>query len=137
MRALANEGETVLDVGARFGSYTYELARRVGPRGRVHAIEPEPPSVARLEQMSHGRPNITVHPVALSDRTGTATLHIPVVGGRRVGTLARLAVPSWRVSLDHVTVTVEPKPPDSIIPPHGRPVPFLKVDVEGHQPAGL
>ena len=137
MRALVNEGETVLDVGASFGIYTYELARRVGPRGRVHAIEPDPPSVVRLEQMRQGRPNITVHPVALSDRTGTATLHVPVVGGRRVGTLASLAVPSWRVTLDHVTVTVDLKPLDSILPADGRPVSFLKVDVEGHELAVL
>lgn len=137
MRALVKPGDTVLDVGASFGVFTFELARLVGPGGRVHAIEPDPPSVARLESLRHARPNITVHPVALSDRSGTATLHIPVVRGRRVGTLASLSVPDWRVTLDHVVATVDLKPLDSILPAEGRPVSFVKIDVEGHELAVL
>jgi FkbM family methyltransferase len=132
MRALVKPGDTVIDVGASMGVYTLELARLVGPRGRVHAIEPDPPSVARLEELRRARPNITLHPVALSDRSGTATLHIPMVGGRRVPTLASLSVPDWRVALDHVAVTVDLKPLDSIVP-QAPPVSFVKIDVEGHE----
>jgi len=137
MKALVGAGDTVIDVGASFGIFTFELSRLVGPAGRVHAIEPDPPSVARLEELRHTRPNITVHPLALSDRTGTATLHVPVVRGRRVGTLASLAVPSWHAGMDHVASTVELMPLDSILPGEGRPVSFVKIDVEGHELAVL
>jgi FkbM family methyltransferase len=137
MRALVRPGDTVLDVGASFGIYTFELSRLVGPRGRVHAIEPDPPSIARLQDMRRGRSNITVHPVALSDRCGTATLHVPVLRGRHVGTLASLTVPSWHDGLDHVAVAVDLRPLDSILSPEDRPASFVKIDVEGHELAVL
>jgi len=35
-------GETVIDVGANFGLYSYHLARAVGDTGRVYAFEPIP-----------------------------------------------------------------------------------------------
>jgi FkbM family methyltransferase len=137
LRALVKPGDIVLDIGASTGIYTFELARLVGPSGHVHAIEPDPPSVARLEKMRKARPNITVHPVGLSDRKGVATLHVPVVRGRRKPTLASLAVPAWRSGVDHMTVTVDLKPLDSVLPADGRSVSFVKIDVEGHEFAVL
>jgi FkbM family methyltransferase len=137
LRALVKPGDIVVDIGASTGLYTFELARLVGPSGRIHAIEPDPPSVARLENMRHARPNITVYPVALSDRRGVATLHVPVVSGLRIAALASLSVPSWRAGIDHVAVTVDLEPLDSILPADGRPVSFVKIDVEGHELAVL
>jgi FkbM family methyltransferase len=137
LRALVKPGDIVLDIGASTGVYTFELARLVGPSGRVHAIEPDPLSIARLENMRHARSNITVYPIALSDRKGVATLHVPVVHGRRIATLASLSVPGWRTGVDHVAVTVDLKPLDSILPADGRPVSFVKIDVEGHEFAVL
>jgi len=36
------EGDTVLDIGANRGIYTYWMSRAVGPSGRVIAFEPQP-----------------------------------------------------------------------------------------------
>jgi len=129
--AFAKPGDVVVDVGASAGLYACELARLVGPRGRVHAIEPDPASVSRLDALRRAWPNITVHPVAVSERSGTATLHVPVVAGRRVGALASLSVPTWRAGVHHATVAVDLKPLDCIL--DGRRVSFVKVDVEGHE----
>jgi FkbM family methyltransferase len=137
LRALIRPGDTVIDVGANLGVYTFELSRLVGPRGRVHAIEPDPPSIARLEGLRHRLPNITVHPVALSDGRGTATLNVPVVRGRRVSTLASLTVPPWHDGLEHVAVTVDLEPLDAVVPAEGRLASFVKIDVEGHELAVL
>jgi FkbM family methyltransferase len=137
LEALVKPGDSVLDIGASTGLYTFELARLVGPSGRIHAIEPDPLSVARLENMRHGRPNITVYPVALSDRKGVATLHVPMVRGRRIAALSSLSVPSWRAGIDHQAVAVVLEPLDSILPADGRPVSFVKIDVEGHELAVL
>jgi FkbM family methyltransferase len=137
LRALVGQGDTVLDVGASFGIYTFELSRLVGQRGRVHAFEPDPLSIARLESLRHRLRNVTVHPVALSDRSGSGTLNVPVVRGRRVGTLASLTVPSWHDGLEHIAVAVDLRPLDALLPADGPPVSFVKVDVEGHELAVL
>src|SRR5581483_3209222 len=54
-------GSNCIDVGANVGPVTLALARQVGPTGRVLAIEPGPPYVARL------RRNLQVNP-RLKDR---------------------------------------------------------------------
>jgi FkbM family methyltransferase len=68
-------GMVVFDVGANVGFYTLPLAERVGPRGRVHAFEPDPLSFAILKRRAAGRSNIDVNPTAAGDRTGTITLY--------------------------------------------------------------
>lgn len=48
--ALAAPGATVVDVGANIGYNTVYAARRVGPAGRVVAVEPAPDNLAVLER---------------------------------------------------------------------------------------
>ena len=43
-------GMTVLDVGPGNGTYTLAAARRVGPQGKVIAIDIEPRMIARVER---------------------------------------------------------------------------------------
>jgi hypothetical protein len=43
-------GEVVIDVGAHVGKYSVLLSRRVGPTGRVLAVEANPETFAALEQ---------------------------------------------------------------------------------------
>ncbi|MEM7399847.1 MAG: FkbM family methyltransferase, partial [Pseudomonadota bacterium] len=38
---LIEPGETVVEAGANIGSHTVPLARKIGPRGRVIAFEPQ------------------------------------------------------------------------------------------------
>lgn len=44
------EGMTVLEPGPGMGFFTLELARRVGPRGRVIAVDVQPRMLAKLKQ---------------------------------------------------------------------------------------
>jgi FkbM family methyltransferase len=112
-------GATVLDIGANKGIYSYWLSRSVGPGGRVLAFEPQP-EMADYIQRRHLR-NVEVINVALSDRTGSASLSRKRAGdgsaslGRRIGaaidvTLARL---------------------DDFGPIQN--LKFIKCDVEGHE----
>jgi FkbM family methyltransferase len=75
--------ETWLDVGAHYGYTAIALARRVGPRGRVFAFEPELETAGYLERT--GRLNhltqMTVVPVALGDPESLTMNRLPVVRG--------------------------------------------------------
>lgn len=61
----------VLDVGANLGWYSLLLARRC-PRARIHAFEPEPRNLAllRANLQQNGITNVTVHAVAVAERSG-------------------------------------------------------------------
>lgn len=66
------EGATVLDIGAHVGLHTLRLSRRVGPSGRVVAVEPSPANARLLRQhLAWNRTaNVEVVEAAIGDREG-------------------------------------------------------------------
>jgi FkbM family methyltransferase len=137
VEAFVRPGDVVVDIGANWGFYTHRLAQLVGPAGHVHAIEPDPAMAPSLEAIRNGRPHVTVHQVAVSDRAGTATLHVPVLAGQRIGALASLTIPRTRERLSHETVRVLVERLDHLLPAGGPHPSFIKCDAEGHEPAVL
>lgn len=76
---------TVVDVGAHIGLWSVPLAHRLDERlgGRLVAIEPVPPNVARLREnlALNGLGNIaTVVPVALGEEPGTCEIQVTEAG---------------------------------------------------------
>ncbi len=72
-----------VDVGANVGIYTLSAARSLGPAGRIVAIEPYPPALARLRfniAATRGSasewPRIDVLPFGVSDRDGPLELRV-------------------------------------------------------------
>lgn len=59
---LAAPGHTVIDIGANVGAQALPLAERIGPSGRLIAVEPTDSAMARL------RANLDLNP-ALAERT--------------------------------------------------------------------
>lgn len=71
------EGAVFFDIGAHVGYYSLKSARVVGPSGRVVSFEPNPRTVKMLEaniRMSNAV-NITVEPIACTDREQTVDLY--------------------------------------------------------------
>ena len=70
-------GETVMDVGANIGCFTLYAAHRVGPGGRVIAIEPETETFLQLQRniALSGLENVVARQGAVAARRGTATLY--------------------------------------------------------------
>src|SRR5713226_5541601 len=69
-----------LDVGSNWGWFSLFLASRPGFKGKVHAFEPFPSTFADLVSMvaqAGLSDRIECHNVALSDRIGDATMHLP------------------------------------------------------------
>jgi len=134
-------GEVALDIGANFGLYSYHLARRVGPRGRVYAFEPVPFThrtlalVARLLRLS----NVEVVPKGCSDKGGHITFSVPVqesgamaaglahIGGRDDDRAGKEVQVRWASTRD---VTAEVVALDEFLPPVER-LALIKCDVEG------
>jgi ubiquinone/menaquinone biosynthesis C-methylase UbiE len=52
-------GATIADVGSGPGYFTTRLARAVGPRGRVYAVDPEPEVLKVLVKRLNGATNVT------------------------------------------------------------------------------
>jgi FkbM family methyltransferase len=73
-RAASPAGSTIVEVGANVGTETVGFLDVVGPRGRVHAFEPDQSLVARLQSNLAGADTraLTVHDVALSHEDGEA-----------------------------------------------------------------
>ena len=119
-------GGLSIDVGAHHGVYTYFLSRR---SARVVAYEPNPKLARYLRRAV--RSNVAVRDVALSDRSGTAYLSIPVVEGA--------AIPGWgavveRAEGSHQTFEISLVRLDD---EGHREVAFVKIDVEGKEEAVL
>jgi FkbM family methyltransferase len=77
-RSRLQPGMTVIDVGANAGVYTFSAATRIGPSGKVIAIEPFPACVSYLEETC--RVNqfgwVRVYGAAASDHNGSIRLSI-------------------------------------------------------------
>jgi len=73
-------GMTVVDIGANLGYFTMVMADMVGAEGAVHAFEPNPRLVERLEQsiaVNGFYRQARVHAQALGDQEGFFRLVVP------------------------------------------------------------
>ncbi len=135
MRELLKEGDTFIDVGANFGSFSLLASRLVGVSGVVLAIEPQP-RLARLIRESASRSrasNVTVHEIAAGASTETVTLLVPADDSGRAGIF-----PAFSGSGTHESAPVSVATLDEIaggLVPLARTV--IKIDVEGSEFAVL
>jgi FkbM family methyltransferase len=118
-------GMRVLDIGANVGLYSLLLSRLVGKGGSVIAIEPDPDLFAALESScrTNAADNIELHKVAAAAESGRLSLYRSLLnaGDNRIGSHDR-ADTTRRVEARAATV-------DELV--GGRPVDFIKMDVQG------
>jgi FkbM family methyltransferase len=133
--ALVKKREVVVDIGANDGVFTHRLAQLVGREGHVHAFEPNPACVERLRGTIGRRRNITLHACALSDEPREGELYVPRPDGELVRALGRTTAPRGEVEYDTISISLLTL--DAALEAHGRPVSFIKCDVEGHEQAVL
>jgi FkbM family methyltransferase len=124
-------GMTFIDVGANDGYYTLFAARRVGPAGRVVAVEPSSRERAHLQRNlgRNGLENVQVVAAALGAEPGVVDLHLAHgvhAGHNTLGEFAHddvVRASSERVPLDTL---------DAVVARHGlSQVDMVKIDVEG------
>jgi FkbM family methyltransferase len=130
LRLLAIPSKLALDIGANAGTYARELARHAS--GCV-AFEPVPDLAMAIGEKLRDA-GVTVHPWAVSDRTGHITLRIPLVDGGDVPAYA--SVEPNDLSIGEITRDVE-VPCYRLDDLKFDPVGVIKIDAEGHEEAVL
>jgi len=123
MRSVLRADSVALDIGANFGSVLRDLVK-MAPGGRHHAFEPLPDLAAGLRRRF---PNVTIHEVALSNRTGT-TGFVYVRGDPGLSGIHPVHPAAG--NLERETITVRMERLDNIVGPNTK-VDLVKVDVEG------
>lgn len=126
-------GGWVVDVGANVGIVTAALCRLVGRDGFVWAFEPLPENLQRLETLRTANDLVQLHLFAgaLSSEDGEAELQLPGDGNRAHSSLAMQS--DVRGSMRVETWALDSLPP----PRPGQRIEFIKLDIEGHEPAFL
>jgi FkbM family methyltransferase len=122
---LVPHGGTAVDVGANLGFFAYALADIAQ---RVVAFEPNPDYASFARWMLRGRAE--VHELALSDRPGRATLHVPLSDSGMVLHLAGSLKRTHGQFRNIQTYDVEVRTLDEFDLTDVR---FVKADVEGSE----
>jgi FkbM family methyltransferase len=126
-------GGTFIDVGSNFGLYALHAARKVGPAGKVLAIEPNTRIVQRLRFniASNSLTNVAVEDVAVGEapemgtltfdpaKQGAGTLAITQTGESqavKIVPLAQLLEKHWLSRVDALKIDVEGYEDRAILP---------------------
>ncbi|MGH2838838.1 MAG: FkbM family methyltransferase [Thermoleophilaceae bacterium] len=127
-------GDSVIDVGANFGAYSYHLSLLTGDSGRVFAFEAAPDTSRSLRRVlaSLGvTERVEVVEKAVGDRSGTVSFVVPrrSDGSADAGRAAVvMSTDTGAASSNELTVPLTRL--DDEIPPD-REVSFIKIDIEG------
>ena len=124
--SLLKPGHTFIDVGANIGYYTLLAAGRVGPKGKVHAVECSQDTFAILSEnvRRNSLKNVTLHAVAAAKERGELKLNVSAIG------LSWFNLhENWPKAEGSGTVATVPAIPlDELI---SSPVDVVKIDAEG------
>jgi FkbM family methyltransferase len=112
---LRPSGETFIDVGGFNGYNSLEFIKRCPDYNYIHLFEPEPENYKKCVDALRDRPNISCHPLGLSDKRDT--LHLDSQGsGSKISKTG-----SIRIDVDRL---------DDVLEDRFKPT-LIKMDIEG------
>jgi FkbM family methyltransferase len=115
----------ILDIGANIGNHALFFAPHAQ---EVWAFEPNPRTATLLALNAELAPNVRVFPFGLSDRAGSATLHVPA---------DNLGMATLQAGASGQAVACSVQRLDDLPGLHAGPVVLVKIDIEGHEAAAL
>lgn len=121
-------GGTCLDVGANLGFFTLMLARHVGPRGQVVAVEANPALAQRIttDAARNGFSHVTVIEQPIHVRAEPVTFYIASAPGKSSLLAGHVAAPLQTLTLTATTI-------DAIAQAqHWTRLDVIKLDIEGN-----
>ena len=126
----AQKNWTVIDVGANNGLYSY-FFKDIVKCSTVAAFEPLPNLYTKLKKWFT---DVEIFPIALSNSTGKATIHIPIINHNRYETRAKLDDLKEENETDRRELQINIDTLDNIYHQQKwNDVNFIKIDVEGHE----
>jgi len=127
-KLLIREGDHVVDIGAHFGLFSLQVARMVGPTGRVDAVEPQPAMAAFLKtsRAMNGWCHLHVHETALGTRNAVGMLSVPL-GNSGAASLIRRGISDTRLP-----IMIE-RSGSFLSELDGGHIRFMKMDTEGSE----
>jgi len=136
LQASIRPGDTVWDIGANVGHYTFQFFQWTSPAGKVVAFEPLPEAFGALQvslrQLPDAENRCQLHQVALTDQDGEVPFATRPVSGKGVSTVAHI-VDSAQGSSGPI-VRIPAFRVDSMIEKTSAPFPQVtKIDVEGYE----
>jgi FkbM family methyltransferase len=131
--------DLVLDIGAARGGHTL-LFHHLFPQAEIHAFEPLPESLIQLRSKTVALQRIVVHPIALSDQNGKASLHIGGTGYDDSSSLFPMTDDHLRLfpgSGSDEVLKIETHRLDDVLDSSRYQNIFVKMDVQGAEPLVL
>lgn len=127
IRRYARQGTVAVDIGANLGLLSLVMADQVGREGEVYAIEPNTNLHSYVKTLLHLNDieNVKLIDCACSNEKGTVRMDLDESDHTRS-----------RIS-DSGEYEIRTLPLDLILAKNEKPVSFVKVDVEGHEPKVL
>lgn len=136
VRNTVKAGDTVLDIGANLGYYSFFLASRVGKKGKLIGVEPIPlfAEVWKKNMKQFRKFNINLENCALgSEFNDSVTMSIPVVNGVVRHGLTRV-VENDEDKSENLSFNVPMYVGDVLLQKHELDkLDFIKCDVEGYE----
>ncbi|MBV9986091.1 MAG: FkbM family methyltransferase [Chitinophagaceae bacterium] len=134
IRKAVQTGNTVFDIGAHKGGYLYFFLQQLQYNGAIYAFEPQSVLYQYLKKMQRlfNWQQVTIEPMAVSDRSGKAMLCVPYNGGRPSSPCATII--ESKMAFDYQareevdTISLDTYCSTRQVAPD-----FLKVDVEGNE----
>ena len=133
LKKLVRPGDTVLDIGANLGYYSYILAGLVGPDGKVYAVEPVKPILNVLKYNLRKFSNVEICNYALGAeeklvRMGNDSVHV----GGYLGTGQNFVMDRDTETGADVTFEAEMKRGSRLFGTLPQ-IDFIKCDIEGYE----
>lgn len=136
---VVDAGDTVLDVGAALGMYTVPLGYLTGPTGRVDSFDPQPRNfhVVRFLRGLTGTRGGRIRRLAMGPRAGESSIAVPVIFGLPIFGHGHIADGVQEKGPHRIRYTpTEVDTIDAWVEREGiARIAFIKVDVEGFEPA--
>ena len=121
-------GDVVVDIGAGIGEELYTLISRVGPEGKVFAVEAHPRPCEILERLreANGWDNLTI-------------INAAIVDGQSVGDVVKISDGRFydRNHLADEGIAVPTITLDAVVERVGGPIDYLKMNIEGAEQAAF
>ena len=133
IKLLIKPMDSVIDVGANFGFYTFYLSQLVGKYGHVYSMEPIPLTFEMLSYITRklSLDNVSTFNYGISERNGSAIMEIPKFELGNDNFYEARITRNKNPDLKYFKVNLRSL--DSLLFNKTNKITFIKIDVEGHE----